>query len=207
MPSTRHAYEHVSSIYFPIAIGVFAALGLILAYLLIAGALRRRPGGRSEAMKVEMPYAALLACVVGFLLFTTYRAEGSIDRPVARPGLRLRVTAAQWSWRFEYPNGVTVTAVSTWRPPLAYVPTGTEVEVLGRSLDVIHGFWIPRLRFMRQLLPEMSTRFDLLFSEPGRYEGVCAVYCGLRHDEMHFAIEAVSPQEFSRWLASGGRHT
>lgn len=205
MPDTHHAYEHVANTYFPIAIGVFAIVVLTLAGLLLRGRFRARPGKRNEAMAVESLYALALAAIVAFLLYTTFSTETPIDKAVANPGLRVRVVAAQWSWLFQYPNGLSVTAVSTWEPPVALVPTNTEVEFDGVSRDVIHGFWVPQLRFMRQLFPGHVNRFDLIFHKPGLYGGVCSVFCGQQHTRMHFELEAVSPAEFQRWLASRGK--
>jgi cytochrome c oxidase subunit 2 len=205
MPDTHHAYEHVAGIYLPIAIAVFAVVVGSLVGLLIRGRLRRRPGGRHEAMALESAYALVLAGIVAFLLYTTFTAETPIDKAVASPGVRIRVVAAQWSWRFQYVGGLTVTAVSTWSPPVALVPTGTEVEFDGVSQDVIHGFWVPQLRYMRQLFPGHVQRFDLIFRRAGLYGGVCSVFCGQQHTRMHFELEAVPPAEFQRWLASKGR--
>ncbi len=206
MPDTLHAYDHVRGIYFPIAIGVFALVLGTLLILLVRGARRRAaPDRKSDALGFELAYAFVLACVATVLVVVTFRAETPIDRTVAHPALRVRVTAAQWSWRFEYPGGATVDAVSTWHPPVAYVPTGVEVEFVGSSRDVIHGFWVPRLHFQRQFLPGYETRFDLRFDRAGRYGGTCSVFCGDQHPQMHFAIEAVSPARFQRWLAAQPR--
>ena len=116
------------------------------------------------------------------------------------------MVAAQWSWTFRYANGTTVSAVASWSPPVAVVPTGVEVQFNATSRDVIHGFWVPQLHYLRQVIPGYTTRFDLLFAKPGRYEGECAVFCGLLHPQMHFEIQAVSPAAFRRWLANGGRN-
>ena len=137
----------------------------------------------------------LLACV-GVLVWVTFTAETPIDRLVARPALRIDVTAAQWSWTFRYDNGTTVVAVSTWSPPVAVVPTGVEIEFDGTSRDVIHGFWVPGLHFQRQFVPGFVTKFDLTFATAGLYLGECSVFCGEHHSEMHFAIEAVSGPRF-----------
>lgn len=201
MGNTLHAYEHVQGIYLPIAVGVFAIVLGTLAVLLVLGARRRLPGRRSEARRLEASYALVLACVVAFLLWVTFTAETPIDRTAAHPALRLRVVAAQWSWRFVYPGGVSVAAVNTWHPAPAYVPAGTVVEIAGTSEDVIHGFWVPGLHYQRQILPGYTTRFDLLFKKTGYYEGVCSVLCGQDHSQMHFAIRAVSPRQFGEWLA------
>jgi cytochrome c oxidase subunit 2 len=207
MPDTHHAYEHVQAIYYPIAIVVFALVGLGVLALLIQGARRSRAGGRTEMLSLEVMYAFGLAGVAAFLVWTTFRAETPIDHVVARPALRIQVTAGQWSWRFRYPNGVTVVAVSTWHPAVALVPTGAPVEFDGTSEDVIHGFWVPQLRFQRQLLPAHTTRFDLIFHDEGLYGGVCSVFCGEQHGEMHFELEAVSPRVFGEWLARERRST
>lgn len=201
MPSTLHAYEHVESIYLPIAVVVFVLVVGTLLVLVIRGARRRGPAGRrSEANVLEAVYACALACVAAFLVWVTFTAETPIDRVVAHPGLRLKVIAAQWSWRFEYSDGVSVTDVATWHPAPAYVPTGTEVEFAGISEDVLHGFWVPQLHYQRQLVPDYVTHFDLLFATPGRYDGECSVFCGELHSEMHFALQAVSPAHFQEWL-------
>lgn len=201
MANTVHAYDHVQGIYLPIAVGVFAVVLATLVVLLVRGARRKAPGRRSEALAVEVVYATALTLVVAFLLWVTFTAETPIDRTAAHPGLRIRVIAAQWSWRFIYPDGVNVLAVSTWHPTPAYVPTGTEVEFVGSSEDVIHGFWVPSLHYQRQFVPGYTTRFDLLFPARGYYGGVCSVLCGENHSEMHFALMAVSTQRFRGWLA------
>ncbi len=201
MPNTAHAYERVEGIYLPIAVGVFVLVLGTLLVLLIAGARRRTPGRRSQALVLETAYACVLAGVVAFLLWVTFTAETPIDRTAAHPGVRIKVIAAQWSWRFIYSDGVSIADVDTWHPTPAYVPTGSEVEFVGSSEDVIHGFWVLGLHYQRQFVPGYTTRFDLLFQTPGYYGGECSVLCGEDHSEMHFAIRAVSPQRFGVWLA------
>jgi cytochrome c oxidase subunit 2 len=203
MADPAHAYNHVRGIYFPIAIGVFVLIVALLLLLLVLGARRSSATGKTEATRFELVYAGLLACVVAFLLVVTYRAETPLDTVAANPVLRIHVTAAQWSWRFEYPGGRTVLAVSTLRPPVAEVPAGEEVEVWGSSRDVIHGFYVPRLHFQRQFLPGYVTRFDLRFDRPGYYGGACSVFCGESHTQMHFEMRAVAPAEYEAWLRSG----
>jgi cytochrome c oxidase subunit II len=201
MADTLHAYEHVSGIYFPIASAVFVLVVGTLAVLLIRGSRRTHPAtGPASAPRFEAAYALLLGAVVVVLLWVTFTAETPLDRTAAHPALRVKVTAGQWSWRFRYPNGVEVAAVATWHPARALVPVGTEIEFAGSSEDVIHGFWVPRLHFQRQLLPGYTTHFDLRFDRAGLYGGTCSVFCGDEHSEMHFALEAVSPASFQAWL-------
>jgi cytochrome c oxidase subunit II len=200
MADTLHAYQHVQGIYLPIAAGVFVLVVGTLVVLLVLGARRSEPGRGWEAPVSETVYACALAGVVAFLLWVTFTAETPLDRTAAHPGLRIEVVAAQWSWRFVYPDGVSVVALDTWHPAPAYVPTGTEVEFVGSSEDVIHGFLVPALHYQRQLVPGYKTRFDLLFRTPGYYGGECSVLCGEDHSEMHFALRALDPRRFQEWL-------
>ena len=55
---------------------------------------------------LETAYACVLAAVVAFLLWVTFTAETPIDRTAAHPRVRIKVIAAQWSWRFIYSDGV-----------------------------------------------------------------------------------------------------
>ncbi len=204
MPNTKHAYEHVWGIYIPIAIVVFAIVLGALLVLLVRGARNREAGRRSGALPLEIGYACALASVAAFLVWVTFRAETPIDRLVAQPSVRIKVIAAQWSWRFIYSNGVQVVDISTWHPAPAYVPSGAEVEFSGTSEDVIHGFWVPALHYQRQMLPGYTTHFDLIFQAAGLYHGECSVLCGEQHSEMHFALRAVSPASFREWLEREG---
>jgi cytochrome c oxidase subunit II len=202
---TLRAYNHVRGIYVPIAIGVFALVVGSLLLLLLRGARRERPGRKSNALGFELVYAFLLACVVAVLVAVTFHTETPLDRTAAHPALRIQVTAAQWSWRFVYPGGASVETTATWHPVSALVPTDSEIEFVGSSEDVIHGFLVPQLHFQRQLLPGYRTRFDLRFDKPGLYGGACSVFCGDQHSQMHFALEAVTPERFQRWLQAQQR--
>jgi cytochrome c oxidase subunit 2 len=200
--NTRHDYEYVEGIYFPIAIAVFGVICATLIALLLAGRRRSHAGKRHEANRLEAAYALGLAFIVVFLVYTTFTTLNPEDERVSHPTARIRVVAARWSWRFEYPGGATVIANATWSPPVAPVPVGTEVEFQAISQDVIHGFWVPEERFMRQVFPGYLTRFDLVFSRSGRYLGECSVYCGDQHEMMHFVLQAMPLPAFRAWLSA-----
>jgi cytochrome c oxidase subunit 2 len=116
--------------------------------------------------------------------------------------MRIGVTGFQWGWSFRYAQGRTVTGTSR-RIPTLVVPTGEVVLFTGRSRDVVHSFWIPEVRFKRDVFPGFSNRFDLVFDHPGSFAGRCAEFCGLDHAGMDFVVRAVSPAEFRAWLAGG----
>ena len=202
--STRAEYDHLFSIYVPIAGAVFA----IVLCAVLAAVLRYRgndrPTRRTGSDVLEGSYAVLLVCMVGFLLFETFTAEHRVDTVAnrERPSLTVDVTAARWEWEFHYP-GYGITAVSGYvgHQPLV-VPADRAIRFELTSRDVIHSMWIPQLRFKRDLIPGNVERVTLTFTQRGTFDGQCAEFCGLRHSEMTFRARVLSPSAFAGWLAA-----
>jgi cytochrome c oxidase subunit 2 len=207
---TGDEFTDVWRVYLPIAGGVF--LIVLLTLLLFLWRYRQRsnparePGTTVEHHLVEGSYVAALVAIVAFLVFWTYlhqnRIDGFMDKSeaAAAPAVSIDVVAAKWTWRFEY-RGTHVTQLppKPGAPTELYVPADSTVHFAGRSQDVLHDFWVPDVRFQRQVWPDHVERWNLVFPE-GRHQGVCAWFCGLRHQTMHFDVIALPPDEFQTWL-------
>ena len=206
--STRHEYDHLFSIYVPIAIGVFAVIAIAVLVAIVI--FRRRPPERaarwSEHNALEGSYAALLACVAAFLLYLTFTAEHKVDTVAnrQRPAVVINVIGSKWEWTFNYPAyGFSVRSGTVGRQPLV-VPAGEAVRFNLTSIDVIHSFWIPALRYKHDAIPGSVQVTTLSFST-GAFAGQCAEFCGLRHSDMVFTAHAVSPSSFAAWARRRGR--
>ncbi len=206
--STREVYDGVALPYLIVGSAVFVIVVLSLALLLVRYRARpgREAGDRATSPKLEVGYAVFLALVTAGLLAVTFTAVGRDDalgRPGAGPPLRVGVVAAQWAWRFSY-SGTSVVQEPPARgqPTILYVPSGRRVLFTGRSQDVLHDFWIPDLRFQRQVWPAHTERWGLIFGRRGTYQGVCAWFCGLYHEAMRFEVHALAPARFDAWLAA-----
>ncbi len=205
---TRSEYDHLFSIYVPIAIGVFALIAI--AVLLSVAIYRRRPPSQAarwhEHNPLEGSYALVLACVAAFLLYLTFSAEHKVDTVAnrQRPALVVDVTASKWEWTFTYPAyGFSVRSGTVGRQPLV-VPIGAAVRFNLRTIDVIHSFWIPELRYKHDAIPGSTQVITLTFAKPGTYAGQCAEFCGLRHSDMLFSADAVSAAAFRSWAGAKG---
>ena len=206
--STRGEYDHLFSIYVPIAVGVF-----LLILLVVLGAVlvfRRRPPERAarwhEHNPIEGTYAVLLVCVAAFLLYLTFTAEHQVDTVAnrQRPAVVIDVTGSKWEWTFTYPAfRFSVRSGTVGRQPLV-VPAGEAVRFRITSIDVIHSFWIPALRYKHDAIPG-SVQIATLSFQPGVFAGQCAEFCGLRHSDMIFVAHAVSPTAFATWARARGR--
>jgi cytochrome c oxidase subunit 2 len=64
------------------------------------------------------------------------------------------------------------------------IPVNRPVELILRSKDVIHNFWVPQLRFKQDLVPGMAIRVHFTANKTGKYELACAELCGQLHFKM-----------------------
>ena len=123
-------------------------------------------------------------------------------RPFARASdanLRIEVTGRQFWWEVIYfpQNGAPVSSANEIR-----LPVGERVELLLKSGDVIHSFWIPALGGKIDMIPGRTNRLSLLATKPGAFRGPCAEYCGTSHALMAFVAVAMPAEEFQHWLAA-----
>jgi cytochrome c oxidase subunit 2 len=181
---------------------------LVLAVMAGAALLSRRrrkrdqgPSPRAKADRLEIGYVVALAGIVGFLVASSFSANAR-EFPDPQPALRVQVTSYQWCWRFHYVGqSVTISGQCLGGPvPTLVLPAGRPVELELTSVDVIHAFWAPYLRFKLYAYPGHTETFSLTLDHPGRWPGRCAQLCGLYHYGMDFYLEAVSPAAFDRFV-------
>lgn len=207
---TRHQFEHVFGIYVPIAIGVFAAVVLITVVTVVVYR-RRSPEDAArwyENNLLEGSYAVLLVCVIALLLYVTFGAEHQVDTVAARerPQLVVNVYGAEWEWHFNYPAyGINRYSGTVGHETLV-LPVGKAIRLRLISQDVIHEFWVPELRYKHDLIPGSVQVATVTFPTAGTFPGQCAEFCGLYHSRMIFTVQAVSPAQFQRWVASHAAH-
>ncbi|SEG10955.1 cytochrome c oxidase subunit II [Bosea lathyri] len=184
---------------------LFAGAAMILLivgialYLGIRGSERsRRVLGSDKAIKlggIAFPVVTLTV----LLGYGVWLMRGTIATD--QPGtLRIEVTGEQWWWRVAYAgrNGTAIAEANELR-----IPVGREIDVVLRSADVIHSFWVPSLGGKLDMIPGRTNTLRLKAERPGIYRGQCAEYCGGPHALMAMEIVALPDGEFEAWLAAG----
>jgi cytochrome c oxidase subunit II len=201
--STREEYFDVYAVYLPVAVVVFALVCGFIGVAVIRGRRRRRdPSRRKNHIPLEVAYVAVLAAITAGLLVLTLSVDDRITSARAGDrGEQIRVLAAQWHWRFEYPqHGVAVDGTDE-RDAVLVVPRGVPIGFAGRSLDVVHAFWVPRQRFQRELFNDRVTRFTMTFqAEDDGTSAPCSFFCGVGHPSMRFRIRVLEPAAFAAWI-------
>jgi cytochrome c oxidase subunit 2 len=103
----------------------------------------------------------------------------------------VKVVARQWSWLFQYENGI--------QDGELRVPVGKPVKLLLTSKDVIHGFYMPAFRIKQDVVPGMTNYLWFQPTQTGTFDVLCSQYCGLEHSHMLTKIVVLPEEEFTKW--------
>jgi cytochrome c oxidase subunit 2 len=207
---------------------VFVAAQLGLALAIYRFRDRGQRAHHSEGNNV-MEVLWTVATVVLFVGLGIYgeRAWASVHFIGAEPGaLPIEVTGQQFAWNFRYtgPDGVfgrtrpDLVSASTGNavgvdpadpagkddiisPGTLAIPAGREVDLILKSLDVTHSFYVRELRLKQDAVPGMTIHLHFVANTPGTYELACAELCGLGHYKMRATVLVMAEPDFQKWLA------
>ncbi len=191
-----------------------------IAFVLVVGAMlafmfkyRARKGDEEPGEYIthnnliEITWTVVPAIGIFAIFFLSLNAYKKIKWP-EEVALRVNVTARQWGWQAEYPDGKklitgTLKEEKAITPedfqPLLYVPAGEPVEVILTSQDVIHSFYVPDFRAKYDAVPGRYTKLWFQATKPGKYPLYCAEYCGDWHSRMPALVVALKPKEWERF--------
>jgi cytochrome c oxidase subunit 2 len=75
------------------------------------------------------------------------------------------------------------------------------VKINLRSLDVIHNFYVPQFRAKMDTLPGIVSYYWFTPTKTGKYEILCAEFCGTGHYGMRGTVLVDEKKDYSNWLA------
>ncbi len=149
--------------------------------------------------RIELVVWSIPAMIVLFLGGIGWLGSHQLDphRPLKSEvlPLKVQVVSLDWKWLFIYPDQ----GVASLNQLV--MPLGRPVEFDLTSADVFNSFFIPRLGSQIYTMAGMVTKLHLEADKPGIYEGLSADFSGDGFSEMHFETHAVSPDDFSQWVA------
>ncbi len=197
--------QHKISTLFWVMMGVAWFGVALIVFLLALGWLRRKrttlPGGKRErtatALLVALGIAAPIVTLSALFVWSDIFVLKATSAPApSSTRLTVVVIGHQWWWEVRYPGTPAVTANEI------HIPVHTLVNVVGRSADVIHSFWVPELNRKIDLIPGRTNRIVLDADRAGRFRGQCSEFCGLQHAHMALYVVAQPPAAFRAWLAN-----
>jgi len=172
--------------------------------------------------RLEVVWTVVTAVIFISLAVMGQRVWASLHLHAAPAGsYTVEVVAQQFSWNFHYhgkdnvfgrtdpkliddsalnyvglddtdPNAKDDSVVST-----LVVPVNRPVELILKSKDVTHSFFVPQLRFKQDLVPGMAIPVHFTVNKTGKYELACAELCGMNHYKMKSYMLVLPENEFN----------
>jgi cytochrome c oxidase subunit 2 len=174
-------------------------LVMVMLILALHGPARMRGllGRRSLIVGAGIAFPVL---VLSALLVYSLGAASSMVRDDTPVAARIEVTGEMWWWRVRYLDNHGRPMFETAND--IRIPSGLPVELVLKSDNVIHSFWVPNLAGKLDMVPGHVNRLRVQADAPGRFRGQCAEYCGAQHAKMMLDVQALSPDDFQAWLES-----
>jgi len=205
----------------------FIAITLFMAIAVIR--FRHREGARAhyqpESRKLEGWLVILTSLgIIGMLAPGLVVYNDFVQVP--QEATQLEVIAQQWQWAFRFPgrDGKLGKADVKWIDPgnpfgldrndpagqddvlimnnEVRLPIDRPVKVLLRAKDVLHDFYIPQMRAKMDMVPGMVSHFWFTPTRLGKFEVLCAEYCGVGHFNMRGHLVVEEQGAFDQWFAS-----
>ena len=219
------AMDDTINLTFWIGGGVFILVCLFMVYCMFKFSYKdgRKVEYKPEDHKLEkiltvattLGVAALLA--PGLIVWNEY-----INTP--KNALNIEVMAWQWGWQYRLPGkdgklGTAQVAKISDENPFGinlddlngrddvliqsdelHLKTNRPVQILLRSVDVLHNFYVPQFRSKMDAIPGIVTYYWFEPNKVGEYEVLCAEYCGVGHYAMRATVIVDNEQNYENWL-------
>ncbi|KTD69572.1 cytochrome c oxidase subunit II [Legionella steelei] len=220
-PISRDAYYlHM------VCMAVCAIIGIVVFGVMIYSMIHHRKSkGYKAATFHDNPRLEIVWSLIPFLILV------GLAVPATRVLIRMddtrqseitvKVVGYQWRWQYEYlDQGISF--FSTLSTPFAQIqnkeeksewyllevdkplvlPVNKKIRFLVTSNDVVHSWWVPELGIKRDAIPGFMYEAWATIQKPGTYRGQCAELCGVNHGFMPIVVEAVSQEDFDKWVAA-----
>ena len=205
---------------------VFVGVCLFMAYCVWR--YRYRPDRRAEYepenKKLEWRLTWLTSLGVAVLLAPGLLVWNQFVT-VPKNAFNIEVVAYQWGWNYRLPGedsilGKTDAKLVSYENPYGLNlndPNGKDdiivqdadlhlqidqpVKINLRSLDVIHNFYVPQFRAKMDTLPGIVSYYWFTPTKTGKYEILCAEFCGTGHYAMRGTVLVDEKKDYNNWLA------
>lgn len=153
-------------------------------------------GADKGGKKVFVSFGISAVIVVSLVAFAytslLYVEAGPTEELGEEDVVEIDVTAYQFGWFFEYPNGEST--ANTLR-----VPQGKAIDLTVTSRDVWHTFSVRDLRIKADAMPGQTSEEWFIANETGNHTSVCEELCGSGHSGMNGEVIVMEEDEFLDW--------
>lgn len=210
-----------------LALAILFALASLAQIVIVIALLIRRRNKHAPLLRLELVPFALIAALFIWMSVRSERLWSQMRYAGVDPAaMQVEVAGEQFVWYFRYPGnderfGITQPALvdAGAGNPLGLdtndeaakddrvtgelvLPVNREVDLRLRSLDVIHGFFVPEMRIKQNAVPGQTFHIHFTPTQTGRFAILCSQVCGLGHFRMAAQVRVVTQDEFNTWQSS-----
>ncbi|WP_333024089.1 cytochrome c oxidase subunit II [Wolbachia endosymbiont of Pentidionis agamae] len=195
---------------------IFIFVALLLLYVM----LRFRKNRVSKISKVthstalEIIWTVIPMIIALVLTFENVKLVGFREN-IPKTDLILKVIGHQWYWSYHYPdyNGLSFDSYIKTNDALekgdlrllsvdnnVILPINTNIKLQVTASDVIHSWGVPSFGIKIDAVPGRLNESWFNITKAGTYYGQCYELCGQGHGFMPIVIQAVSKEDFDKWI-------
>lgn len=191
---------------FRIVFGILSFVWVPVIILVPAFAYHYRLSNRNDAFRPKWAFSWPLegfiwlppfgiVILLAILLWPATQRDDPYTRLAERgPPLRIQAIALDWKWVFIYPDRHVATVNQ-----LA-IPAGRPVQLQLTSGTVMQSLLLPQLAGQIYAMAGMRTKLNFAADRPGSYIGENVQFNGDKFAHQKFAIIAMLPDGYRRWL-------
>lgn len=142
---------------------------------------------------LEVAWTVIPLLLTLLMFYYGYAAYLPMRKP-PKDAMVIATTAKMWKWSFEYEGNK--------QSDTLYVPVNKPIKLTLKSLDVIHGMFIPSFRIKQDVVPGRPNFVWFIPQELGEFNIMCSAYCGVLHSSMLAVIKVVPENDFNTWVAA-----
>ena len=205
--------------------GVFIAVCLFMVYCVFKFSYKE---GRKVDYKPENNKLEIILTVATTLGVAALLAPGLIiwNQYINTPSnaIDIEVMARQWGWQYRLPgkdgklgtsNIININDQNPFGINLddqngrddiliqsdeLHLKTNRPVQILLKSTDVLHNFYVPQFRAKMDAVPGLVTYYWFEPNKEGDYEVLCAEYCGVGLYGMRAKVVVDNEENYKKWL-------
>lgn len=185
------------SLYLILGISIFFLIGItaVMIYFLFRYRKKNNPVATniegSHTLEIIWTVVPTILVIVMFWFgWTGY--EPMLKAP--ENAIKIEAVGQMWKWTFIYPDGKTSDSL--------VIPVNEPVKLELKSKDVLHSLYIPAFRVKQDVVPGGSNMMWFTGQLTGRYDILCAEYCGQLHSYMMSSVTVVERSAYDTWLTT-----
>jgi cytochrome c oxidase subunit 2 len=167
-----------------------------------------------EGQTIEVIWTILPAVTLIFIALPSLRLLYILDE-INNPLISIKTIGHQWYWSYEYSDFkrlefdsyiIPATEIKPFNFRLLDVdnriilPFNSQIRIIVTAADVLHSWAISSLGIKIDATPGRLNQTRFLINRPGLIYGQCSEICGANHSFIPIVIEAISTNNFIKWI-------